>query len=79
MPRVRDFLDTGILSAPFAAVTTTERDGHVMPALPLEQTPAVLARHGVPLKRTWREYQHQCNSRHQSHRGASPQIVSRRS
>jgi D-aminopeptidase len=46
--------EEAILDALFAAQTTTGRDGHVMPALPIEQTLALLARHGVPLKRASR-------------------------
>ena len=44
--------EEAIFDALFAAETTSGRDGHVMPALPVEHTLALLARHGVPLKRT---------------------------
>ena len=44
--------EEAIVDALFAAETTSGRDGHVMPALPVEHTLALLARHGVPLKRT---------------------------
>lgn len=33
-----------------AAETTTGRDGHVMPALPIPQTLALLKRHGVAVR-----------------------------
>jgi D-aminopeptidase len=46
--------EEAILDALFAAETTSGRDGHVMPALPVEETLALLARHGVSLKRTSR-------------------------
>ncbi len=39
--------EEAIVGALFAADTTTGRDGHVMPALPLPQTLEILARHGV--------------------------------
>jgi D-aminopeptidase len=44
--------EEAIFDALFAAETTSGRDGHVMPALPVEHTLALLGRHGVPLKRT---------------------------
>lgn len=44
--------EEAVFDALFAAETTSGRDGHVMPALPVEHTLALLARHGVPLKRT---------------------------
>ena len=44
--------EEAILDALFAAETTSGRDGHVMPALPVTDTLALLARRGVPLKRT---------------------------
>ncbi len=39
--------EEAILGALFAAETTTGRDGHTMPALPIDRTRALLARHGV--------------------------------
>jgi len=44
--------EEAILDALFAAETTSGRDGHVMPALPREQTLALLVGHGVRVKRT---------------------------
>ncbi len=42
--------EEAILDALFAAETLTGRDGHVMPALPIEQTLGILRRHGVPVR-----------------------------
>jgi len=39
--------EEAIIGALFAAESTTGRDGHFMPALPLPQTLEILARHGV--------------------------------
>jgi D-aminopeptidase len=44
--------EEAILDALFAAETTAGRGGHVMPALPREQTLALLVDHGVRVKRT---------------------------
>lgn len=42
--------EEAILDALFAAEPTTGRDGHTMPALPLEETLALLRRAGVPVR-----------------------------
>ncbi|MGH2400274.1 MAG: P1 family peptidase, partial [bacterium] len=42
--------EEAILNALLAAETTPGRDGHIMPALPIEQVLAILRRHGVPVR-----------------------------
>lgn len=42
--------EEAILNALFAAETTEGRDGHVMPALPIDQVLGILRRHGVPVR-----------------------------
>jgi len=39
--------EEAILNALFAAHTIEGRDGHVMPALPMDEVIAILRRHGV--------------------------------
>lgn len=50
--------EEAILDALFAAETTTGRDGHVMPALPIPQTLELLEKHGVTMtsrpRQDWR-------------------------
>jgi len=42
--------EEAILNGLFAAETTEGRDGHVMPALPIDQVLGILRRHGVPVR-----------------------------
>lgn len=42
--------EEAILNGLFAAETTRGRDGHVMPALPIDKVLAILRRHGVPVR-----------------------------
>jgi len=39
--------EESIIEALFAAETTTGRDGHIMPALPIERTLELLQQHGI--------------------------------
>jgi D-aminopeptidase len=42
--------EEAILNALFMAETTTGRDGHLMPALPLPEVMMILRRHGVQVR-----------------------------
>ena len=42
--------EEAILNALFMAETTTGRDAHTMPALPLPEVMMILRRHGVPVR-----------------------------
>lgn len=48
MPRVNEF--RMIQVALFAARTMEGRDGHVMPALPVNEVMSILRRHGVAVR-----------------------------